>query len=55
MDVITENANKPKSIPISITNQYSLKHGIFLPIQNSPPSMWKDRLLKRVNNMTNKM
>jgi hypothetical protein len=42
-----------RSEPISITikNQYSLKHGLFLPIQNSPPSIWKDRLLKRANVM----
>ena len=44
-----------KSIPINIPNQlkpkseqYSLNHMFFDPAQNSPPSIWKMRLNKRV-------
>lgn len=42
-----------KTQPIAIINplpQYTLKHGLFYPIQNSPPSVWKTRLMQRLNN-----
>jgi hypothetical protein len=42
-----------KTQPIAIINslqQYTLKHGLFDPIQNSPPSVWKTRLMQRLNN-----
>jgi len=45
--------NNTKTQPIAIVNphhQYTLKHGIFDPIQNSPPSVWKTRLIQRLNN-----
>ena len=45
--------NQSKTQPITIINslqQYSLKHGLFDPIQNSPPSIWKARLMHRLNN-----
>jgi hypothetical protein len=45
--------NQPKTQPIAIINplqQYTLKHGLFDPIQNSPPSVWKTRLMSRLNN-----
>ena len=45
--------NQPKTQPIAIINplqQYTLKHGLFDPIQNSPPSVWKTRLMTRLNN-----
>jgi len=38
-----------KPIPISIkNNQYSLSIKQIDPIQNSPPSLWKMRLQKRI-------
>lgn len=42
-----------KSLPITIpiqmkSNQYSLSHLPFDPTQNSPPSVWKARLNKRI-------
>jgi hypothetical protein len=45
--------NKIKTQPIAIMNQlqqYTLKHGLFDPVQNSPPSVWKTRLMQRLNN-----
>lgn len=45
--------NNTKTQPIAIINslqQYTLKHGLFDPIQNSPPSVWKTRLMQRLNN-----
>ena len=42
-----------KTQPVAIINplqQYTLKHGLFDPIQNSPPSVWKTRLMQRLNN-----
>lgn len=47
------NINSFKSIPIVIPTrtkleQYSLLHTRFDPPQNSPPSLWKMRLNKRV-------
>lgn len=42
-----------KTKPIAIVSSiqpYSLKHGLFDPIQNSPPSVWKARLMHRINN-----
>jgi len=45
--------NQPKTQPVAIINplqQYTLKHGLFDPIQNSPPSGWKTRLMQRLNN-----
>ena len=47
------NINSFKSIPIVIPTrtkleQYSLLHTSFYPPQNSPPSLWKMRLNKRV-------
>lgn len=50
-EVCVENT-KPLLI-ISIKQQYNLKHGIFDPLQNSPPSVWKDRLLKRIKQSNN--
>ena len=41
--------NKTSAINIPSTQQYNLKHGLFDPLQNSPPSIWKDRLKKRIN------
>lgn len=52
-DVHIINKTPTKTIPIAIINpmqQYTLKHGLFDPIQNSPPSVWKARLLSRINN-----
>jgi hypothetical protein len=40
-----------KAIPIPIKNrpdQYSLNNLPFDPTQNSPPSLWKTRLIKRI-------
>ena len=45
--------NTTKTQPIAIINPlqlYTLKHGLFDPIQNSPPSVWKTRLMQRLNN-----
>jgi hypothetical protein len=42
-----------KTKPITIASPiqpYSLKNGLFDPIQNSPPSVWKARLMNRINN-----
>ena len=42
---------KAIAIPIqlkSITKRYSLNNICFDPIQNSPPSLWKMRLNKRI-------
>jgi len=39
------------ALPIQMkprTDQYSLSHLPFDPVQNSPPSMWKMRLNKRL-------
>ena len=44
------NVNKDRHIPIPIINNYNLRHDLFNPIQNSPPSIWKSRLLHRINN-----
>jgi hypothetical protein len=41
--------NKSLPISISIKRQYNLKLGNFDPLQNSPPSIWKERLAKRIN------
>jgi hypothetical protein len=45
-----------KTQPIAIATasgiQYNLKHGLFDPIQNSPPSVWKARLMQRLNTAT---
>jgi len=41
--------NKSSAINIPFKQQYNLKHGLFDPLQNSPPSIWKDRLKKRIN------
>ncbi len=41
--------NITSAIPIPLKQQYNLKHGLFDPLQNSPPSIWKDRLKKRLN------
>lgn len=40
--------NRSSAINIPIKQQYNLKHGLFDPLQNSPPSIWKDRLAKRI-------
>jgi len=40
--------NKDNYVSIPIIKQYNLKHDLFNPIQNSPPSVWKERLLKRI-------
>jgi hypothetical protein len=45
--------NKSSAINIPTKAQYSLKLGLFDPLQNSPPSIWKERLAKRINK-TNK-
>lgn len=42
--------NISQSQVIPIVNKYNLKHGLCNPIQNSPPNVWKSRLLERVNN-----
>ena len=44
------NVDNGKHIPITITNNYSLRQDLFNPIQNSPPSIWKSRLLHRISN-----
>ena len=46
-DIRTTNITK--SIPIKINNQYILKHGLFDPMQNSPPSIWTSRLINRID------
>jgi hypothetical protein len=38
---------RPIDIKI-VTNQYSLNNVAFDPTQNSPPSLWKMRLHKRI-------
>lgn len=48
-----EKSNMVKSQPISVISnrnvqQYSLNNMQFDPTQNSPPSLWKIRLNKRV-------
>ena len=40
---------KTPAINIPIKQQYNLKHGLFDPLQNSPPSVWKERLNKRLS------
>ena len=40
---------KTPPIAIAIGKQYNLKHGLFDPVQNSPPSVWKARLMQRLN------
>jgi hypothetical protein len=40
--------NKTSAINIPIKQQYNLKLGLFDPVQNSPPSLWKERLNKRL-------
>jgi hypothetical protein len=46
--------NKTPAITIPFKQQYSLKHGLFDPLQNSPPSIWKERLNKRLSKTMNK-
>ena len=46
--------NKTPAINIPIKQQYNLKHGLFDPLQNSPPSVWKERLHKRLSKTMNK-
>jgi hypothetical protein len=41
--------NKTPPITIPFKQQYNLKHGLFDPLQNSPPSVWKERLNKRLS------
>ena len=43
---------KSQPIAIASSKQYNLKHGLFDPIQNSPPSVWKARLMQRLNTAT---
>ncbi len=50
MDNTIMDNRKAQPITIVINKQYTLKHGLFDPIQNSPPSIWKARLLQRLNN-----
>ena len=47
-EVLIINRSPAQNIPIK--QQYNLKLGIFDPLQNSPPSVWKERLAKRINN-----
>ena len=42
------------AIAIPIKQQYNLKHGLFDPLQNSPPSVWKERLNKRLSKTMHK-
>jgi hypothetical protein len=52
-DIYIINTNKPsqnKNIAYPV-NKYNLKHGVFEPMQNSPPSIWKTRLINRVDNI----
>lgn len=46
--------NKTAPITIPFKQQYNLKLGLFDPLQNSPPSIWKDRLNKRLGKTVNK-
>jgi hypothetical protein len=46
--------NKTSAINIPIRQQYNLKYGLFDPMQNSPPSIWKDRLKKRLSRTNTK-
>lgn len=41
---------QPQLIPTTADNKYNLKHGLFNPIQNSPPNVWRSRLIDRVKN-----
>jgi hypothetical protein len=41
--------NKSSAINIPIKQQYNLRNDLFDPLQNSPPSVWKDRLKKRIS------
>ena len=45
-----DNSYITKSQSIPIANRYNLKHGVFNPIQNSPPNIWSSRLIERINN-----
>lgn len=49
---IKHNLSSPIAIPVNTTNnineQYSIKNSCFGPLQNSPPSVWKSRLSKRI-------
>jgi hypothetical protein len=40
---------KTPAVNIPIKRQYTLSHGLFDPLQNSPPSIWKERLKKRLD------
>jgi len=44
-----DNLHIAQSQAISICNRYNLKQGVFNPIQNSPPNIWRSRLMQRVN------
>jgi hypothetical protein len=49
MDEIRVNRSRPINInPKTKVEQYSLNNMCFDPTQNSPPSLWKMRLNKRV-------
>jgi hypothetical protein len=50
---VKHNLSSPISIPVitknnDISNQYSTNNSCFGPLQNSPPSVWKTRLNKRL-------
>ena len=47
MNVII-NISQPIEIPKKQNEQYSIKSNCFDPTQNSPPSLWKIRLNKRL-------
>ena len=42
--------SQPQLIPAHTGNKYNLKYGLFNPIQNSPPNVWRSRLIDRVKN-----
>jgi hypothetical protein len=51
MNEISINKSRPINIAIQSINkkdQYSLNNTCFDPTQNSPPSLWKQRLNKRI-------
>jgi len=46
---IPKTKTKPVTLPIPIIiKQYNLNNSSFDPTQNSPPSLWKMRLNKRI-------
>ena len=50
MDVNEKLVTPPKTAPIKIIPQYSLRHSLNDPTKKSPPSRWAARLRTRLGN-----